>query len=241
MSNLANKTIELTDEEIVALASLGLLDETPTGYHLAKDALGFIVNTPDTGSGGASAFTDLTDKASADLPTINTPLANALATYQLLSEKNEVSGYPGLEVTPNGELKLFQNGLGSPQPQYQIDRIHRRDLPPTVDDDETQGYLEEDFYIVKFGAQRGIWVCLDTTVGAAVWQKLNMPTWWDVIVGASAKATPVAVTGGDVVEHTYEGIPLYRFIPSPSDPTLDNFYATFDGTDVSDLVIKRVP
>lgn len=31
------------------------------------------------GGGGASAFTDLTDKTTADLPTINTPLASALA------------------------------------------------------------------------------------------------------------------------------------------------------------------
>lgn len=58
MSNLANQTIELTNDEIVALTSLGLLSETPTGYHLAKNNFGFIVNTLDTGNVGSTAWQD---------------------------------------------------------------------------------------------------------------------------------------------------------------------------------------
>lgn len=47
----------------------------------------------DAEGGGVSAFTDLTDKASADLPAINTPLASALASLSAqLSGKAPASG-----------------------------------------------------------------------------------------------------------------------------------------------------
>ncbi len=236
MSNKSNRPgTEFSDDEIALITSLGLLGVTSAGQHIAKTGTGTLANTPDSGGGGVS------DGDYGDVNVTGSGTIWTVEGFQPIIEKNDVSGYPGLENTPNSALKLFQNGLGSTQAKYQVDRIHRRDIPPTVGDDDSQGYLEEDLWVVKNGISRGIWVCLETTVGAANWKKLNMPTWWDVVIGASAKGAPVAVTGGTVVEHTYEGISLYRFLPSPPDPSLDNFYLNFDGTDVTDLVIKRVP
>ena len=66
------------------------------------------------------------------------------------------------------------------------------------------------------------------------------PSWWDLIIG-SVKDTPVTIAEGTVTPHDYQGTTYYRLSPSPSDPAEDNFYLTFNGTTLSDLVIKRVP
>ena len=66
------------------------------------------------------------------------------------------------------------------------------------------------------------------------------PSWWDLIIG-SVKDTPVTIAEGTVTPHDYQGTTYYRLSPSPSDPAEDNFYLTFDGKTLSDLVVKRIP
>lgn len=57
MSNRSNRPgTELTDSEVASIASLDLLGTTPAGQHIAKDALGNFVNTPDTGGGTTYTF-----------------------------------------------------------------------------------------------------------------------------------------------------------------------------------------
>lgn len=46
----------LSPAEAAAISSFIALGTTPPGFHLAKDASGFFVNTPDTGSGGGVAI-----------------------------------------------------------------------------------------------------------------------------------------------------------------------------------------
>ena len=64
MSNRSNRPgTELTDSEVATIASLDLLGTTPAGQHLAKDALGNIVNTPDSGGGiSVDSINTLTNK-----------------------------------------------------------------------------------------------------------------------------------------------------------------------------------
>ena len=47
------------------------------------------------------------------------------------------------------------------------------------------------------------------------------------------------ITGGDVYDYTLDGTTRYRFVPSPYDPTEDKFYLTFDGVNLTNLVIAR--
>ncbi len=44
---------------------------------------------------------------------------------------------------------------------------------------------------------------------------------------------------GDVLSYTLQGVTRFRFIPDDYDPTLDAFYAEFDGTDLSGLIVAR--
>lgn len=48
---------QLTPEQVDVVVSLDDLPITPTGYHIAKTALGTFENTPDTGSGGGGDVT----------------------------------------------------------------------------------------------------------------------------------------------------------------------------------------
>ena len=61
---------------------------------------------------------------------------------------------------------------------------------------------------------------------------------WDSLVFWPS-ASEGAVAGGDVRSHTRGGVTVYRFIPSPYDPTQDGFYSDFTGGVLSGLITTR--
>lgn len=98
-------------------------------------------------------------------------LVAQLAAYQELIEKNNPNGYAGLENHAGGETRLWRNNSWI-SPEYQIDGIHRRSAPPTVTDDETARYLENDIWVDTTTTTGGVYVCLDQSAGVAVWRKV---------------------------------------------------------------------
>lgn len=62
-------------------------------------------------------------------------------------------------------------------------------------------------------------------------------TWINYVINWSAEPINLgAVTGGEKFQYTYPNGTLYRFVPSPYDPTQDALYTD---TDLTDLVISR--
>lgn len=102
MSNRSNRPgTELTDDELVAIISLGLLSETPTGFHLAKDATGGIVNIPESGTVGSSAWGDITGTLS-DQTDLQTALDSKATPADITTAINSlVDAAPGTLDTLN--------------------------------------------------------------------------------------------------------------------------------------------
>jgi hypothetical protein len=64
--------------------------------------------------------------------------------------------------------------------------------------------------------------------------------WTSLSTQWSVEPSQIGTTvDGDVYEYTLLGTTRYRLVPSPYDPTLDAFYADWDGTDLSNLIISR--
>jgi hypothetical protein len=67
-------------------------------------------------------------------------------------------------------------------------------------------------------------------------KKSDIETWdyfalnWD--------EAPTLITD-NVYEYTLKGVTRYRYVPSTYDPTLDAFFANWDGENVSDLIVAR--
>jgi hypothetical protein len=47
------------------------------------------------------------------------------------------------------------------------------------------------------------------------------------------------ITNGSVYQYTLNSITRYRFVPTEYDPTQDAFYLNFDGTTLTNLIIRR--
>lgn len=52
-------------------------------------------------------------------------------------------------------------------------------------------------------------------------------------------STKTVVTGGTVIQYDTDTETVYRFIPDPYDYDNDAFYSSFDGVNVSDLIVSR--
>lgn len=122
----------------------------------------------DVSGGGSISDGDYGDIVVSGGGTVWTIDGAVLSGFQTTTEKNEEGGYAGLATT-GGALKLFDNGGG--QPFYQTDRIHKRLVDPTADDDSINGFLEDDVSINK--STGGIFVCTDPTDTAAVWYQIG--------------------------------------------------------------------
>lgn len=231
MSNKSNRPgTEFSDDEIALITSLGLLGVTPAGEHIAKTSSGTLANTPDSGGGGGGGsytFSNGLNEVGGDV-TLGSSLTQATTISQATNDfEISESSNQGLFLSASDTNALKGEGVevvggnvatfGSP--------VEVRLFTPTIN---SATAVTGQVVVLK-----------NSTSGEIDFQDID--TWWDVVIGASAKGTPVSVTGGSVTEHTYKGSSLYRFIPTPYDSTLDNFYLTFDGTNVSDLYIKRVP
>lgn len=48
-----------------------------------------------------------------------------------------------------------------------------------------------------------------------------------------------SITGGSVFDYTLDGVTRFRFVPTPYDPTLDAFYASFVGGALGGLIVRR--
>jgi len=64
---------------------------------------------------------------------------------------------------------------------------------------------------------------------------------WDYLVTnwSVEPSLNTTLAGGEVLNYTLNGTTRYRFVPTTYNPTQDAFYATFDGTTLSNLVAKR--
>ena len=337
MSNRSNRPgTELTDSEVATIASLDLLGTTPAGQHLAKDALGNIVNTPDSGGGiSVDSINTLTNKTLDDYTNFihadgihlrvkatenlsygdvimftgfnageqaievakrnddTVPAIGVLHDDLLIGEfgmavsnglfkqidtsafSEGVVLYPnttgGFTTTPsisnsnynqqlayvvrshavNGEIMInvgaghdlasqvaYDNttsGLTATNTQDAIDEILTNPSALGLSSDEIlsngpfgNDSVTEDLFTI------------DERLGNLEIVVSPYPSWWDLIIG-SVKGTQTTIAEGTVTPHDYQGTTYYRLSPSPSDPAEDNFYLTFDGTTLSDLVVKRIP
>lgn len=66
-------------------------------------------------------------------------------------------------------------------------------------------------------------------------------TWGDYVTNWASEPTLAGVTtgGDDVWEYTYNNGTLYRLVPAQGSSEVDGFYSSWNGTDVSDLVVNR--
>lgn len=55
----------------------------------------------------------------------------------------------------------------------------------------------------------------------------------------SEPALNSTISGGEVYNYTLNWVTRYRFVPTTYNPTQDAFYATFDGTTLSNLIVAR--
>jgi hypothetical protein len=57
---------------------------------------------------------------------------------------------------------------------------------------------------------------------------------WSVAPSLTAE-----ITNGSVYQYILNSVTRYRFVPTTYDPTQDAFYANFDGTTLTNLIIRR--
>lgn len=69
--------------------------------------------------------------------------------------------------------------------------------PPTVNDDSSNGYTIQSKWYDITSTPREAYICLDATVGAAVWSKISLET-SDLGSMAMQFANNVAITGGSI-------------------------------------------
>lgn len=63
---------------------------------------------------------------------------------------------------------------------------------------------------------------------------------WINYVTEYEPSTETSVGGGIVIEMTNSNGTVYRFIPEPYDYNEDKFYSNFDGTNLTNLLTKRI-
>jgi hypothetical protein len=70
---------------------------------------------------------------------------------------------------------------------------------------------------------------------------LRKHSWMDLAVGSDSTQTTIAnISLGEVKEYKYShNNILYRLMPKPYDPELDNFYKDFDGLTLTNIIAKR--
>lgn len=76
---------------------------------------------------------------------------------------------------------------------------------------------------------------------AQIGQRIHaVARWTNLAANWSVEPTLAAeIDGGQVFRYELKGVVRYRFIPNPYDPAQDAFYAAFDGTDLSGLIVAR--
>ena len=66
-----------------------------------------------------------------------------------------------------------------------------------------------------------------------------IPITWTDYVFQYKPSTETPITGGTVIQYTAD-LTVYRFIPEPYVYADDAFYSNFDGTVVSNLLVRRI-
>lgn len=70
-----------------------------------------------------------------------------------------------------------------------------------------------------------------------------LSNWFDYATNVEYNGTETAIASGDVLECVIDATTIYRFINSTSNvngyPLEDSFYSSFDGTDLTNLIVTR--
>lgn len=77
------------------------------------------------------------------------------------------------------------------------------------------------------------------TVNIQVAEAPYIPLTWTDYVFQYEPSTETVVTGGSVIQYTADTT-IYRFIPEPYVYADDAFYTDFDGTTLSNLLVRRI-
>lgn len=100
-------------------------------------------------------------------------------------------------------------------------------------------------YAVRVGVGFDLYITDNT---GAIAHKINSAgdtytEWPEYAVNAEFNNITTANAGGDVLEYTYKGVVVYRYISSTTNPngypTEDSFYSSFDGTNLTGLINTR--
>lgn len=94
---------------------------------------------------------------------------------------------------------------------------------------------------VNVGTNTDTFVTPKTLKDSIQWNtKRDLYTWEYLVANWSVEPSlNTAISGGDVYDYTLNGTTRYRFVPTTYNPTQDAFYADFDGTTLTDLIITR--
>ena len=74
-------------------------------------------------------------------------------------------------------------------------------------------------------------------------EEIKKSDWIKLVTNAEFNGTEVIIASGDVLYYDYESSTIYRFISSTENangyPSEDIFYSDFDGTNLTNLIVKR--
>lgn len=102
-----------------------------------------------------------------------------------------------------------------------------------------QPYQPNAMYAVRAGD--GIDLYVANSTGTQIHKHNNTLLVWDYLAANwSVEPTELAtISEGVVWEYTLDSTTRYRLVPTPYDATEDAFYADFDGTNLTNLIVTR--